>query len=257
MKVGLNLFSVRNLIAEEADFLNTAEKLKEIGYAYFQYSGAAFDADRIARVTERTGVPVLLTHVPIERIVNDTERLMEEHSRFGCGNIGLGAMPLDIIADEKACKDKIEELNRAGEIMSENGFKFFYHHHFFEFFKHGGKTVFDYMIENAPYINFTVDTYWLQYGGADVISFMKKLKGRMDCVHLKDYRIECYRENGETKMRPAFAPLGDGIMNFKEIVSEMRMLGVRNYFVEQDDAALRPDTLEQIERSAKYAEKEL
>lgn len=79
----------------------------------------------------------------------------------------------------------------------------------------------------------------------------------MDCVHLKDYAIELCEEGGKRSMRPVFAPLGDGIMDFGAIVSEMRSLGTRYYFVEQDNAAEMPDPLGQVTRSVKYAEKEL
>ena len=34
MKAGLNLFSIRNLLQTEQDFLATAIKLKEMGYSY-------------------------------------------------------------------------------------------------------------------------------------------------------------------------------------------------------------------------------
>ena len=186
MEAGLNLFTLRNKIENEKDFCETAIKLREMGYSYLQFSGAPFDADMIARVKKESGLDFVLTHVPMPRILEDTDALMEEHSRFGCKNIGLGMMPANIIADEKACKAKIEELDAAGERMEKNGFKFFYHHHHFEFFKYGGESVFDYMIKNAKHINFTADTYWLQFGGVNVCEYLKKLAGRIECVHLKD-----------------------------------------------------------------------
>ena len=104
MSFGLNLYSIRNLIANEADFLDTATRLSEMGYSYMQFSGAPFDADMIKRVSEKSGLPVCLTHVPYDRIVHDTAALMEEHSRFGCRYIGLGAMPLDNIKNEDTFK---------------------------------------------------------------------------------------------------------------------------------------------------------
>ena len=93
MNAGLNLFSIRTLIDTEEHFLETAKKLKEMGYSYLQFSGAEFDADRIKRVSEATGLPIVLTHVPMDRILNDTAALMEDHAKFGCHNIGLGVTP--------------------------------------------------------------------------------------------------------------------------------------------------------------------
>jgi sugar phosphate isomerase/epimerase len=170
----------------------------------------------------------------------------------------MGMMPIDYVIDEKKCKETIEKLNDAAMRLGKNGFKFFFHHHHYEFFKHNGQTVFDYMIENAPYINFTLDTYWLQYAGVDVCDFIEKVKGRIDCVHLKDYMITCKQEeNKPTELVPLFCPIGDGLMNFKKIARKLEECGAKFYFVEQDNAALLPDTLEQVSRSADYIIKNL
>lgn len=256
MKAGLNLYSIRNYLDTEEHFLEAAKALKQMGYSYIQYSGGAFDADRIARVSEASGLPVVLTHVPMDRILNDTQALMAEHQKFGCKNIGLGAMPPDAIADEVRCKSMIEQLNRAGEIMEQNGFSFFYHHHHFEFYKHGGQTVFDYIIENAPHINFTLDTYWLQYGGVDIGTTIDRLKGRICCVHLKDYMIN-HSSEGVGGFVPVFAPVGDGNIDFASLISRMHAAGAQYYLVEQDNAATLPDTMGQVERSIRYIQNHL
>ena len=258
MNAGLNLFSLREQIKTEEDFLATANKLKAMGYSYLQFSGAPFDAEMIARVSRESGMPVHLTHVPMDRILNDTEKLMEEHALFGCHNIGLGAMPKDAIVDEVKCKETIAALNAAGEKMKQNGFNFFYHHHHFEFYKHNGETVFDYMIANAPYINFTVDTYWLQYGGVDVADFIGKLNGRIECVHLKDYLVDYSVDDaGKGHFKPRFCPVGDGTINFRAAVEQAKKSGAKYFFVEQDNAVTFENPFAQVERSIKYIQKEL
>jgi sugar phosphate isomerase/epimerase len=250
-EIGLNLYSLRNCIATEEDFLSTAIRLREMGYTFLQYSGAAFDADRITRVSKESGMPVVLTHVPADRIINETEQLMEEHAKFGCKNIGLGALGMKIIGDRDLCFSKLESLERAAEKMEKNGFSFFYHNHHHEFFKYNGETIFDYMIKNAPHINFTFDTYWAQYGGVSVIEFIEKLKGRIACVHLKDYKIAL-----KEKLVPDFAPVGDGNINFKAIIPKMLEAGAEYFIVEQDNAADAEDPFGEAKRSIDYLKKE-
>lgn len=256
MQAGLNLYSIRNYLDTEEHFLQAAYALREMGYSYIQYSGGAFDADRIKRVSKASGLPVVLTHVPMNRILEDTRALMEEHDRFGCKNIGLGAMPPDAIADEVRCKSLIEQLDRAGEIMHQNGFSFFYHHHHFEFFKHGGQSVFDYIVDNAPHINLTLDTYWLQYGGVDVGATVDRLAGRIGCVHLKDYKITNSPE-APGSFSPVFAPVGDGTLDFAALIPRMKAAGTKYFLVEQDNAATLPDTMEQVARSIYYIKNRL
>ena len=249
MEFGLNLFSIRNLTNTEAEFKDTLIKLKEMGYSFIQYSGVKipFNPELLSIVSAELDMPIVLTHMPANRIINETEALMEEHSLFGCKNIGLGCMNPQVIADEKACKETIEKLNIAAEKMVNNGFSFFYHNHHFEFIKYGGETVLDYMIKNAPYINFTLDTYWVQYGGASIAEYVEKLNGKIGCVHLKDYLVD--PDKGIT---PRFAPVGDGNINFKSLIPKMIECGVKHFIVEQDNAADFPDTLEQVKRSINY-----
>lgn len=250
--IGINLYSIRNYLDSEAHFLEAAKALREMGYSHMQFSGAPFDAPMIKRVTDAVGMRISLTHVPIDRIINDTEALMDEHDMIDCKNIGLGMMPMEDMKDEERCKKTIEALNAAGKRMEARGFRFFYHHHHFEFFRFGEKTVFD-MLADAPYINFTLDTYWLQYGGVDIADTVKRLAGRVDCLHLKDYMIT--PNAAKNGFEPTFAPVGDGNIDFAKIIAAARDAKTKYFLVEQDNAALLPDTLGQVARSAAYLDK--
>ncbi len=255
MKVGLNLYSVRNLISNEKDFLDTSLKLKEYGYSYIQYSGGPYDPKVIKRVSEESGLPVYLTHVSLDRILHDTDKLMEEHASFGCYNIGNGYLPIDkLINEENGLENIVKELSVASEKMKKNGFKLFHHNHQCEFIKFKGKTILEYMCENAPDLNYTFDTYWAQYGGVELSPFIKKLKGKIDCVHLKDYVLSL-GDNG--LYAPKFAPIGDGTIDFKNLVKVMKEADVKYFFVEQDNAAELPDTLSYVKKSIDYIKSEL
>jgi len=258
MNAGLNLFSIRNLIKTEESFLDTAIKLREMGYTCMQYSGGEFNPEMIKRVTETAQLPVCVTHVPFDRIVGETDKLMEEHDLFGCRSIGLGALSTKYLLDADQFKDAVERLNKAGETMAKNGFEFCYHHHSFEFYRIDGITAFDYMLENAPYINFTLDTYWLQYGGVDIIKTIERVGDRMSYLHMKDYKIAAQlKEDGTYRFVPDFAPVGEGNIDFKAVIKTASAYNVREYLVEQDNAALMEDTLDEVRRSIKYIKKEL
>ena len=252
--LGLNLYSIRNYLDTEEKFTDVLAKLKEMGYTCVQFSGAPFDAPMIKRAIDKTGMKVVLTHVPMDRIINDTEALMDEHESIGCKNLGLGAMPGDAIREYDKAVKTIAALNEAAEKMAKRGFKFFYHNHSIEFIRHGDKTVMD-MLAEAPYINFTLDTYWVQHAGASVVDTIKKLKGRIECIHLKDYKVEV-QEDGWT-VKPCYCPVGDGNIDFRSVLKAARKAGTKYFIVEQDNAALMPDTLGQVERSARYIDKNL
>ena len=254
MKFGLNLYSIRNLVGTPEGFRETAHKLKEMGYDTLQISGVPYDPALIASVSKETDMPIVLTHMPLDRIINDTEALMDEHTLFGCKNIGLGSFPFDKMEVPEQMVEQVAQLNEAGAKMAKRGFKFFYHNHHYEFYKNDGQTVYDYMIENAPYINFTLDTYWLQYGGVDIVDYINKMSGRIDCIHLKDYQIIRKRvsptETGPVS--PDYAPVGKGTLKWGEIIPAALASGTKHFIVEEDSAALYPDTLAEVKFSIDY-----
>ena len=67
--------------------------------------------DTVKAIKDATDMPVVLTHVPVDLILNNTEKLVEEHLSFGCSNIGLGAIDEPSQDDETVWKNKIEALN--------------------------------------------------------------------------------------------------------------------------------------------------
>ncbi|MBQ3506518.1 MAG: hypothetical protein IJA89_07095, partial [Clostridia bacterium] len=113
MKAGLNLYSLRTFIKTEEEFLDTAKKIKAMGYDYAQFCAQLNEewANIIARVVAQADLPIFLTHCPWDRVLNDTEKLMEEHAKFGCKNIGIGGLPNPVVVDEKQCKQTYDALN--------------------------------------------------------------------------------------------------------------------------------------------------
>lgn len=249
MKLGVNLFSVRDLIQTEEDFFKTAEALKNMGYSYLQYSGAPIIPERLKRVSEELDLPIVLTHSPMDRILNDTQALMDDHAKFHCKNIGLGYMETIRVSDDEF-KRNVEALNIAGKTMQENGFKFFYHHHHYELKRREGEMMLMYMLKNAPYVNFILDTYWLQYGGVETLNIVDDFRDRIECVHLKDYKLD--DEN-----KPMIAPIGEGTMDFVKIVQKMQTLGTKYFLVEQDNAVDYENPLGELNKSITWGKKNL
>ena len=243
MKFGLNLYSLRKQISNDGDFLATLCRLKELGYDYVQFSGAPFDGARIREISEKAGMPVVLTHVPFDRIMNDTEALVAEHKLFGCSRVGLGAMSFNKMADDAEMLAGIATVGEAASRVKAAGGEFFYHNHNFEFRKLStGKTVFDMLLETQPDVNFTLDTYWLQSGGVSVTEYIKKCAGRICCVHLKDY-LPIFPE-GHFKAK--YAPVGEGNINWHDVIPAFRAAGAEYYLVEQDDATDYEDPFREV-----------
>ena len=131
------------------------------------------------------------------------------------------------------------------EIFNKNGIDMLIHNHFQEFQKRDGKLIIEHIAERfAPEkLGFTLDTYWIQYGGKNPVKEIKKLAGRLPCVHFKDYKII---RGGEPQVQ--FAPVGDGNLDWDEIIEACKESGVKYALIEQDNC-FGADPFECLKRS--------
>ncbi len=249
MTFGINLYSLRHQIETPEAFLKTALLLKEMGYASLQFSGAPFDKEVIRTVSEQSEMPVVLTHVPLDRILDDTAALVAEHDYFGCRCVGLGMMKFRDLSDTEI-RAHIATLEEAGKRLAQHGATFCYHHHSHEFCRmESGETIFDYLLNNTEHVTITLDTYWLQHGGVSVLEYIKRCEGRIRCAHLKDY-LPLYKDG--KNVSPSFAPVGEGNINWQDVIAALREAGVQHYLVEQDDATKHDDPFREVGSSIRY-----
>ena len=119
-----------------------------------------------------------------------------------------------------------EILDKLGEKCSKAGLELLYHNHNFEFQKDAeGIVPIDYLLEhcNPKYVNFQMDLYWVTNAGADPVAYFKRYPGRFKLWHVKDMD-----DQGR------FAPVGNGKIDFKRILANKKLSGMKYYYVEQD-----------------------
>jgi sugar phosphate isomerase/epimerase len=155
-------------------------------------------------------------------------------------------MPQSFRGSLEGTRAFIKTANEISEKLSAVGMKFAYHNHNFEFEKYEGKTFIDTLIEELnPEIEFIIDTYWVQAGGADPVEYINKVAGRMSVCHFKDMAI--------TVGQQCFAEIGNGNMNFKAIYKACELAGVRYIVIEQDHC--NGDPFESLKISLDYMNK--
>jgi sugar phosphate isomerase/epimerase len=130
-----------------------------------------------------------------------------------------------------------DQMNRAGETCRKHRVQLCYHHHSFEFDPAGGKRPFDTLIErfDPKLVHFELDTFWLKIAGQDPAAMLRRLKGRVSLVHMKDIARGTAVEYIEGKVpREAFKEIGNGELDWPEVLKACEQAGVRHYIVEQD-----------------------
>lgn len=228
-KLGAQLYTVREYAKTPEDIRKAFQKVKKIGYSSVQVSGIGpIEAEKLTEISKETGLPIVCTHVPFKRMVEDLDRLIEEHKTYGCDYIGLGSMPVEYRDTQEGVREFIKIFNGVADKAWEKGMRIGYHNHSFEYVKVGGTRIMDMLIsELSPEkVFFTLDTYWVQHGGADCVQTIKDLAGRIKMLHLKDMGIG---PNGHF-----MAEIMEGNINFDGIIPAAEEAGVEWYLVEQD-----------------------
>lgn len=227
-EVGLNLKCLSKYLKDHKTIVETCSLLKDMGYSYLEFDGTSFDVIKIQKIIDESKINICLTNISIDKFLARPLAFLKEHGFIGCHNIGLSSMSLELIKDEKKCKNIIKELNDIASIAINNNFKLFYHFSLFDFLQFkDGTVIIDYILENAPLINFVFDPYFVHLAGYNVNDFIVKLKNRIDCFYLKNYQISL--ENGNVSINPA--SLSNGTFNIKEMLSLAKKTGAKYFFV--------------------------
>ena len=122
MKLGAQLYSVRNLMQTPADIRATFEKLAAMGYENVQLSGAGkIEPNELISIVCDTGMKIVCTHVAFGDIVNDTDRVINDHKIFGCSVIGLGSMPTEYRGSAAGMEKFFEDIAPAVKKIQEAG----------------------------------------------------------------------------------------------------------------------------------------
>ena len=245
IKIGAQLYTLRNQLKTEKKIEKTLTSVAEIGYEYIQCSGFSYEAGSMRALCDRLNLKVRLTHTAGDRILKDTQNVIAEHKILGCPYVGIGGVPREYRRAGGAQKF-IDDFTPAMKALGEAGLKFQYHNHAWEFIRFGGETFFSSLVKcsDPALMGFTLDTHWVQRGGVDVADLIRKLKGRIDVCHYKDFAVVDDKE-------PRFAAIGSGNMNWPGIIAAFEEAGCRYAFVEQDDC-YGADPLDELAASFRF-----
>jgi sugar phosphate isomerase/epimerase len=245
MILGAQLYTLRDFAKTPDMLAQTLARVADIGYTTVQVSGTCeYESEWLDEKLKENGLKCALTHFNAGKIKENTEETVAFHNVFGCKNIGVGSVPGGLKNDDDYNRFVSEFLPVSKKIAS-LGSSFMIHNHFYEFVRSGdGKLYIDKMAEDfAPEeLGFIIDTYWVQYSGGDPAYWIRKLAGRVKCIHLKDM------EYTDTQR---MAAVGSGNMNFNSILSACAVAGSEYLIVEQDEC-YGADPFECLRKSYKY-----
>ena len=227
IELGCCAHTVEEFAARPAD---TLYKLADLGYSTIEIGDfSPLGARQFADTLKKAGLTATSMHMSFDYQKIWTPHIMDFADSIGIRYI-VCPMPLACMNSADGYKAGAEALNELGRIYNENGLKLMYHNHNFEFERFGDKTGHQILLENTDpeYVGFELDTFWLSIAGEKPEEYIRRLKGRVEIVHLKD------RLRDEDDV----TAVGSGILDFKAILAACEEIGVRIVFVEKDGGVL-------------------
>jgi sugar phosphate isomerase/epimerase len=245
--VGLQLYTIRDQMKQDTP--GSLKKVADIGYKLLEladYNNGKFygySPSEFRKMVNDLGMEVISSHITVEKAENKNEdpvKIAEDHAALGSKYalkawIETGDRSLDNF------KRMVEQLNGFAEKTKGSGVKFGYHNHNFEFLNMNGTIPYYDII--LPGLNkdlaLELDLFWVIKAGQDPVEIFKKYPGRFELYHVKDMFTQQEPFFDTTGVKD-FAPVGEGLIDFKRIFAANDIAGVKYMFVEQDST---PDNM--------------
>lgn len=245
---GIQLWTLRDII-----YVNPKETIQQIGkMGYTQIE--SFEGEKgifwgmkpneFKSFLDGEGLKMVSTHCKW------TENLQQKAAEVA--SIGGKYIICPWLGPQKSIDDfklYADEFNKAGEICRKEGVKFAYHNHDYSFKALEGQIPQQLFMDKTDpeLVDFEMDMYWVITAGVDPIEYMTKYKNRFRLCHIKD-RNKNSIESFDS------CTLGDGYINYPEILTKAKKLGM-NYFIYEQEKYNSNGVLANAKESADYLKK--
>jgi sugar phosphate isomerase/epimerase len=243
-QLAAQLYTVRDFTKTAADFAQTLQKIRDIGYPAVQISAVeamsgetpAVSAKTARQMLDDLGLACIATHRSWEALSQHTEQEIEFHQTLGCDFAAIGGLPS--VYRQQGAIGFAEFVRDAAPVIATlkaSGIRFGYHNHAFEFARSGDgpATLFDTLInEGGPDFCLEIDLYWAAHAGLNPERLIERCQGRVPVIHVKDKEMA-----GDA---PVMAPVGEGNLDWPHLLPACVAAGVEWYAVEQDTCRRDP-----------------
>lgn len=230
--------------AMKADWKGTLKQAVEFGFSEIE-GGSDFAGSPKEFLTfcKEIGIKPIASGSSLEPMMKDPQKFFDDQNELGMKYIvcywpWMGGPPFKL----DQCKKSVEMLNELGAKAKTNGLQLLWHNHDNEFHEMEDGLPFDYLMNHTDpkLVQCELDIYWVKKGGGDPLEFLKKYKGRIPVLHVKDMAAGPEQD---------FICPGRGIIDFAPIFAEARKQKIEHYFVERDN---EPDGIGCLRSSAEF-----
>src|SRR5579859_163893 len=255
-RLGLQLYSLHDEL--EKDLPGTLAQISAIGIRNVEIYGLlGRTPEQFRAELDRQGLRAVGYHVQLGQLQNDVPGIIQQAKILGLNYVGVAWIkPASAGANEGITAHDVDvaadAFNKACPALKQAGLHVFYHLHGFEFRKdETGRTLLDRLLaETDPScLELQVDVFWVAQAGQDPVALLRRYPDRVKLLHLKDIRKGAtLGEMAGHAPKEDFVPLGEGAVDWPNLLAAAREDGVAWYILEDESANVIP----QLKRSLAY-----
>lgn len=238
--IAAQLYTLRDFTKTRKDIAATMAKVKKIGYDAAQISGVGpIDPAELHSIMKDAGVDPIGAHVGLNEFRTNEKKVIADCNAWGIKYVAIPWLPRQDYTTLAAWKKLFKEFDGYAKRFAKEGIVVQYHNHAFEFEKFGikkgtgGETIMDMLYANTKFLQAELDFGWVVRGGHNPVTWAKKLKGRLDQVHFKDWGI--------IDDKPEWRAIGEGGIEWRDVFKACKASGTWCYIVEQDACPVTKD----------------
>ncbi len=253
-KIGVQMMIFRDIIKKDGPY-EVMKKISEIGFKCVEVSQVDMtpeNVEQMKRACEDFGIDIAAMSASLEPMMPGMEALTTNYDKIiadcktlNCNYLRIGMMPFNYLHSKELNMEFANKVEAMAEKLEGDGIKLYYHNHHVEFIKYDGQYMLDIIRDNTSKMGFEIDVHWVQRGGLNPVQFIKGYAGRLELLHLKDYKIGSpdFSNCGQDIMKMfgafmncvQFAEIGEGNLDFPAIIETGLEVGAKYMIIEQDD----------------------
>ncbi len=250
-EIGVQLYTYRNVIPEKG-LEATLDIIKESGITQVE-SGVpdGVTVEEYKAMLDARGLTFPSYSTGYEDVVDNLDEVISNAKYLGAKYVMVPWIPHEVGSFNFVnASQAVEDFNKAGKTLAEQGLTLQYHFHGFEIIPHKNGTLLDYMMENThpDYVSFQMDVYWVQFGGESPEGLLRKYPNRWKSFHLKDMQKGTPKDHTGLSDHNTNVILGEGEIDIEGILKTAKELGIEYFFIEDENDNL----LEQVPVSIAY-----
>ena len=236
--LGVQLYSVRREMAQ--DVPGTLRRVRELGFREVELAGTYnLTPEQFRQELDRAGLTPTAMHVGYERLRDDLPGVIREAKVLGAQSVGTAWIPHPTGPITVAlARQTAADFNRWGRALRDQGLRFFYHVHGYEFMPENGVLPMDVLMQETDpeAVKFEIDVFWAALPGVDPAALIRKYPNRWELMHIKDMKrgVAMNVHTGGANPDSTEVPTGQGQIDYRAVLDAAQDVGLDRYYIEDE-----------------------